>query len=62
MLGFTSAFAFAVILKKLRKVFERLLFPFMDLIRVDVVFGGNLSHALIFSDYFQDDLCLWVGG
>jgi len=62
MLDFTSAFAFAVILEKLRKVFQGLSFPFMDLIWMDAVFGGNLSHALVFSDCLQDNLCFLDSG
>jgi len=56
MLDFTSAFSFAVIFKQLRKVFQSLSFPFMDLIWMDVVFGGNLNHAFVFLDCLQDDL------
>jgi len=62
MFGFTSAFAFAIILKKLRKVFQGLPFPFMDLIWMNAVFSGNLSHALVFSDGLQDDLRFLAGG
>lgn len=62
MLGFASTFAFAVILEKLGKVFQRLSFPFMNLIRMDAILGGNLSHALVFSDCFQDDLCFLNSG
>ena len=62
MLDFTSTFTFTVIFKQLSKVFQGLPFPFMDLIWVNTVFGGNLSHALVFSDCLQDDLSFLDSG
>jgi hypothetical protein len=57
MLGFPGAFAVAVVFKELRKVFQGLPFPFMDLIRVDAILSGDLSDTFVFSDGLQDDLC-----
>ena len=56
MFRFAFVLPFAVIFKELHEIFQRLLFPFVYLIRMGAVFGSNLCDALFFSDYFQDDL------
>lgn len=62
MFGFANTLAFAVIFKKLRKIFQGLLFPLVDLIRMNAVFNRDLRNTLFLSDRFQDDWCLLAGG
>ena len=54
--------ALAFIFKQLVEIFQRLLLPFVDLVRMDTVFRGDLGYAFVFLQRFQHDLCLLAGG
>lgn len=54
--------SFAIILEKLDEVFQSLLFPFVDLVRMNAVFDSDLCHAFVFSEGFQDDLGFLASG
>lgn len=61
MLGFPGLFGFTLIFKQPRKALQGLLFPAMELVRVNPIFGGDLGDRLFSFQESQNNLRFLLG-
>src|SRR6266545_6639411 len=58
MFSFPGTCALAILFEQLDEILQCQLFPFMDLVRMNMVLRSDLSDTLVFAQCFQDDLSL----
>src|SRR6266508_2950903 len=62
MFGLPGTRTLTILFKQPAEILQRLLLPFVDLVRMNMVLRSDLGHALVFAQRFQHDLRLETSG